>query len=194
MEFDFSNNKYNEFFNKLNINDLIKNNIYSDYKLKQFKDIKYFSNFNKGISLCFKNDILDSIFLYNENIDKFHRYNNKLPYLINFDMKNVDIIQLLGDTPKKGGGNCPIFLNYPNLGIEINFIGKDWNDLNNIISFIILFNDNINDDIYCSVCTKKIDKNNKIFKCNNKNCNLVNYCSEKCKNIHIKFHLKLCTY
>ena len=194
MEFDFSNNKYNEYFNKLNINDLINNNNYSDYKLKEFKNIKYFSNLNKGISMCFKNDILDSIFLYNENIDKFHKYKNKLPYSINFDMKNVDIIQLLGDTPKKGGGKYPIFLNYPNLGIEINFIGKDWSDLNNTISFIILFNDNKNDELYCSVCTKKIMKNNNIFKCNNKNCNLVNYCSEKCKNLHIKFHLKLCYY
>ena len=116
MEFDFSNNKYYEYFNKLNINDLINNDNYSDYKLKEFKNIKYFSNLNKGISLCFKNDILDSIFLYNENIDKFHKYKNKLPYSINFNMKNVDIIQLLGDTPKKGGGNYPIFLNYPNLG------------------------------------------------------------------------------
>ena len=194
MEFDYNNNKFNEYFNKLNINDLINNNNYSDYKLKEFKNIKYFSNLNKGISLCFKNDILDSIFLYNENIDKFYKYKNKLPYSINFDMKNVDIIQLLGDTPKKGGGNYPIFLNYPNLRIEINFIGKDWSDLNNTISFIILFNDNKNEELYCSVCTNKIMKNNNIFKCNNKKYNLVNYCSEKCKNLHIKFHLKLCYY
>jgi len=191
MEFDLNNNQYTKYFNKLNINELNNNN-YTDYILKEFKDIKYFSNFDKGISLCFKNDILDSIFLYNENINKFHKYKNKLPYSLNFDMKNVDIIQFLGDTPKKGGGNYPIFLNYPNLGIEINFIEKDWNDLNNPISFIILFKEKYNNDIYCSVCTKKIEKNNNVFKCKNLNCNIVNYCSEKCKNLHINFHLKFC--
>ena len=175
-----------------NISDEIFSNIKNNFTVKNYKDKEnntfiYLSSLNDGISFCFKNNILDSIFYYNDKIQKYSKYKGKLPYNLSFEEKNVNIVEYLGDTKKKGGGKYPIFLCYPFLGLEIKFLSPNWNDLQNPIIFICIFPKN-NREKYCGVCTNII--NNEMFYCNK--CKLIFYCSEKCKNIHINFHLKYC--
>jgi hypothetical protein len=166
----------------------IRNNfINKNYKDKENNELNYYSSLNDGISFCFKNNILDSIFYYNEKVEKYNKYKGKLPYNLNFDLKNINIVEYLGDTKKKGGGKYPIFLCYPNLGLEITFLSSNWNDLNNPIVFICIFPKNVNEK-YCGVCTNNIIEDK--YYCNQ--CNNIFYCSEKCKKIHITYHLKYC--
>lgn len=154
------------------------------------KNIVYISCYNEGISLCFENNILNAIFYYNEGVQHFKQYKGKVLYDINISkMKNVDIVEYLGDTPKKGGGKYPIHLSYPLLGIDISFLSSNWNDTNNPITYITLYQKSEN-ELYCGVCTKKINEIK--YTCDN-NCNIVFYCSEKCKSLHIKYHLKHCS-
>ena len=97
-----------------NISDEIFSNIKNNFTVKNYKDKEnntfiYLSSLNDGISFCFKNNILDSIFYYNDNIQKYSKYKGKLPYNLSFEEKNVNIVEYLGDTKKKGGGKYPIF-------------------------------------------------------------------------------------
>ena len=43
-------------------------------------------------------------------------------------MKNQDVVKKFGDTKDKGGGTLPIWVRYEHIGIEFQFVGKDWND------------------------------------------------------------------
>lgn len=151
--------------------------------------IEYLSSYDKGISLYFENSKLNSIFYYNEGIEHFHRYKHKIANVIDLSMKNVDIVEYLGDTPKKSGGKYPITLCYPYLGLDISFLSSNWNDTDNPITYISLYQRKT-DEIYCAVCIKKIIDN--VIGC--ENCKIVHYCSPKCKEVHIQFHLKHCKY
>ena len=185
-----------EYFGK-NISTNFFQPLLSESQIKQINQksitYTYVSNYSKGYSLCFENNILNSIFYYNEGIQHFKEYKGVLPYNISLSkMKNVDIVKYLGDTPKKGGGKYPIYLNYSHLGIEITFLNSNWNDTDNPIIFISIFEKD-KSRYYCALCTKQItDNNTELFKCDNKSCNIIYYCSLECKSQHIKYHLEYC--
>lgn len=183
---------FSSLFNALRTNDIIEtlNKIHKP-QIKSFNNITYMNFYTQGYSLCFKNEALDSVFYYNQDINHYTKYPFALPYRISFDMKNVHIVQHLGDTPKKGGGKEPIFLSYPHLGIEITFLSSNWNDLDNPIIYISQFVIDTN-ELYCSTCTKKLNQLNSHLTCNNSDCLIVNYCNNKCKSHHIKYHLLYC--
>ena len=170
------------------INDPIFNSFKAISTKKSFNSSsQYFSSYDKGISLYFEDNKLSSIFYYNEGIDHFHKYKKKVINLIDLSMKNVEIVELLGDTPKKNGGKYPITLCYPYLGIDFSFLSSNWNDTDNPITYISLYQRK-EDELYCAVCTKKIE--DRTITC--EHCQIVHYCSSKCKEVHISYHLKHC--
>jgi len=109
---------------------------------KEIKEFKYINSIQRGWSLCFKNNILESIYLYTKLKPPNQEYKGKLPYGINFSLFNEDIIGFFGDSKQKGGGTDAIWIAYDHIGLEINFYNKEWNDQKNPITFIVLFNKN----------------------------------------------------
>ncbi len=182
-------NPWTNFFGKP-IDDPSLKNIYKDnYKVKEIKEYIYIRNHEEGFELCFKNKALDSVFLFNQGINPFKRYEGKLPYNLNWNLILPYIIELLGDTNKKHGGRTPICLNYPHLGLELNFLQCSWDDPRNPLTSITLFRED-DKELNCSVCLKKV-KDKEDNKCDNR-CGLVNYCSRQCLEIHINSHKKYC--
>lgn len=172
------------------IDDPTLKNIYKDnYKVKEIKDYIYIRNLDEGLELCFKNKALDSVCLFNQGIKPFKRYEGKLPYNLSWNLILPFIVGLLGDTNKKHGGSAPICLSYPHLGIELNFLQCSWDDPRNPLTSITLFRAD-EKEFYCSVCLKKVN-DREVNKCDNK-CELVNYCSKKCRETHINSHNKYC--
>lgn len=174
------------------IDDEILKNLYKDnYKVKEIKDFIYIRNQEDGLELCFKNKLLDNVSLFNQGINPFKRYEGRLPYCLNWNLILPYIIELLGDTKTKQGGRTPIWLSYPHLGLELNFLQCSWDDPRNPLTSITLFRSDFK-EISCSVCLKTVinkDENT----CNNK-CGLVFYCSKKCLDIHLPCHKKYCLY
>ena len=168
-----------------NIQKFLKN-IPFDYKVKEIKDYIYLNYFEYGLSLCFKNNLLESIILYNQSIHGYKQFNQQLPYNLSWNFKNLDIVSKFGDSKIKGGGKgSNIWIAYEEHGIEFNFLNKLWDDIENPIIFITLFKPKKNNT--CSVCLNEI---NQIFKCDN--CSLIKYCNIKCKGVHIKYHNIYC--
>lgn len=183
--------KYTELYNLLSKaceDELILNfkKNYPKFTEKQIKN-HFFIKFEEiGISLNFTDGLLTHIYLNNSQIQGFQKYKGTLPYNLKFDdFKNKNIVEYFGDTPNKGGGNCPIWLEYKRVGLEFNLRGMFWNDLDNPINTICLFKHEENN--FCSTCTNEIKT---LFSCNK--CEIVKYCSETCRNSHINFHLKYC--
>jgi hypothetical protein len=200
METNSNTNKNDLNINEIKFESLLNLNIqdekiqnflttFPNYTKKVLIQYTYINYLEHGISLCFCDNILQQIFFYNQGIQNYQQYKGLLPYNLNFQMKNKNIVEYLGDTTKKGGGTHPIWLSYDHLGFEVTFLGKVWTDTENPITHICIFNkeQNISQSYYCSVCLKLITDNN--FKCK---CELVKYCSSQCKNVHINFHQKYC--
>jgi len=156
------------------------------FKTKEISNHLYINFLEEGISLNFLDKRLTTIFFFNEGVHGYKQFKGMLPYKITWEMKNKAIVEKLGDTKIKGGGNVPVWLAFNNLGIEFSFLGKLWADTENVMTHISLFQKEKSND--CSVCLKEV-KTKHI--CNNK-CGLVLYCSEQCKNIHMKFHINYC--
>jgi len=174
----------------LNIQDeKIQNYIKSlpyEYKVKEIKEYIYINYFEYGLSICFKNKIMDSVILYNEGINGYKQFKENLPYNISWKLKNQDIVCKFGDSKIKGGGKgSNIWIAYEELGIEFNFLNKSWEDVENPIIFITIFKPKKSN--FCSVC---LIETNDFFRCDK--CTLVRYCNIKCKDVHIKFHNKYC--
>lgn len=170
-------------------------NLCPNYKEKEINNINnmryfYVTFVDYGFSFCFRNKVLDCIFLYREGYQGFKQFKGEIPYKISWDYKNKNIVEYLGDTKIKQGGNVQVWLSYPHLGIEFTFLGKSWSDLENPIVMINIFKKE-NKEIFCSVCLNNIISISESLKCDN-NCTIVSYCSSKCKQIHSTFHKQYC--
>ena len=169
----------------------------------------YINYKSDGMSLLIRDKMIESIFLYNKDIEGYSEYcpisTGKLPYSLNMEMRAYEIICKLGDTKEKGGGSLPIWLRYPSLGIEFTFIGKQWDDPHNPLAFITLFKGRDNwinyrngggagdllqggDEVRCAVCLNAVPLVGYV-ECP---CRLLIYCSLKCKLAH-SIHLTYCS-
>jgi len=159
------------------------------FEHKVFKDPsgthEYYFNYDLGLSLSFNNGIFSSIFIYGKFDKKFTAFTGKLPYFLNFDMNNADIVSFLGEPNKKQGGRTvPISLTYERLGIEFTFISPIWDITDNKLNFICLFPKNTSKDdgvVICALCRKSASS----F-CSQ--CKTVAYCSLACQTAHWKVH------
>lgn len=108
---------------------------------KNFSDC-YYVNFKKeGISFCFKENKLDSIFLYNEGVSGYNQFKGKLPEELKWDMSNADVVGKLGEPEGKPnkGNVIPMFVDYTHLGIQIDFATKSFEDNTNPLTVICLY-------------------------------------------------------
>ena len=83
------------------------------------------------------------------------KYPHYLPFCLNFEMVNSQIVKKFGDTKHKGGGNLPIWIRYEHLGLEFGFLNKDWNDNNNPIVYIKVFK-RAEEQTECTLCLKNL--------------------------------------
>eukprot|EP00252_Welwitschia_mirabilis_P011806 TRINITY_DN26241_c0_g2_i1.p1 TRINITY_DN26241_c0_g2~~TRINITY_DN26241_c0_g2_i1.p1 ORF type:complete len:167 (-),score=18.57 TRINITY_DN26241_c0_g2_i1:273-773(-) len=91
-----------------------------------------------GISFCFENSLLRAIHVYN-SADGYSTYKGPLPHSIRLDMEGHELVRVLGEPDGKfggGRGRGPISLAYKEKGLQIDFVGSDWEDRQNVISCI----------------------------------------------------------
>lgn len=70
-------------------------------------------------------------------------------------MKNQDIVKKFGDTKDKGGGTVPIWIRYEHIGVEFQFVGTNWSDIQNPIEHIKLFSPT-KQQTECTLCLKSL--------------------------------------
>ncbi|XP_059065506.1 uncharacterized protein LOC131857266 [Cryptomeria japonica] len=92
-----------------------------------------------GMSFCFEDSILQAIHVYN-GIHGFSVCKAELPLGIRLNMDGQEIVTILGEPDDKMGGahGGPISLAYKDKGLQINFIGSDWEDRHNRIDNITI--------------------------------------------------------
>ena len=157
---------------------------------KMFKqgenEIIYYSEEQGGISYCFENKVLTTIYLYNEFDKKFKQYKGDIPYGLSMKMVGGDFVCKFGEPNKKtgGAGKAEIAMEYNALGLEINFLARIW-DKNSPITYLALYQPNPEEKI-CGVCSKKEN----LMLCGK--CKLISYCGTVCQKNHWKFHKPFC--
>jgi len=161
------------------------------FEHKAFKDSagthEYYWNHDLGLSLSFSNGIFSSLFLYGKFDKKFKAFTGKLPYHLDFDMNNADVVSFLGEPNKKmGGRTVPISIAYEKQGIEFTFVSPIWDIADNKLNFVCLFPKGKSEDVViCALCRKSASS----F-CSQ--CRLVAYCSLTCQTTHWKVHKIRC--
>jgi len=92
-----------------------------------------------GVSFCFENSILKAAHVYN-GTHGFSVYKGDLPLGLRLNMKGQDIVRILGEPDDKmgGGRGGPISLAYKDKGMQINFIGSNWEDRDNEVDSITI--------------------------------------------------------
>lgn len=92
-----------------------------------YSDSFYLNYYDKGISLMLdKDEVLDAIYLYNENHENFHQYKGVIPYKIKFNDDINDVREKLG---KHEDGSIPFPGNYNKAkwetkGIQVDILPK----------------------------------------------------------------------
>jgi hypothetical protein len=62
-----------------------------------------------------------------------------LPEGLSFDHTNVTVVEILGEPHDKGGNNVPVWIEYQDKGLQINFKGLSFEDRTNPIASITIF-------------------------------------------------------
>eukprot|EP01135_Chromosphaera_perkinsii_P004601 Nk52_evm1s291 gene=Nk52_evmTU1s291 len=100
----------------------------------------YFENYKcLGLSLCFEENRLDAIHMYNEGFDEYEQYKGALPYHLDWQDVNANVVRKFGEPSDKGGGRIPVWISYDNKGLQVDFKSIDWNDVNNPMTCITIF-------------------------------------------------------
>jgi len=100
---------------------------------------------DSGVSLLFeekdKKLVVDSVFVYNEGVDGYHRYTGKLPCDLTFNMTNADVVHCLGEPEGKPpkGNVVTMFIDYRKLGLQIDFTSKTYEDRKNPITCVCIY-------------------------------------------------------
>jgi len=91
-----------------------------------------------GISfeLC-REEKITAVFLYNFGNAGFGQYPGKLPFGISFEDLNPMVVAKLGE-PGRKGKTFNIWIEYPSLGLVIDFFSTSWEDLRSRIKFVTI--------------------------------------------------------
>eukprot|EP00250_Pteridium_aquilinum_P035069 c8562_g1_i1 orf=38-502(+) len=92
-----------------------------------------------GLSLCFEASLLRALHLYNAS-HGYAPFPGRLPHNLRMEMRGADIVRLLGEPDGKlgGGGGGPISITYKDRGLQLNFVGSDWEDKDNVLDSITI--------------------------------------------------------
>ncbi|MCO5584763.1 hypothetical protein L7F22_038695 [Adiantum nelumboides] len=90
-----------------------------------------------GLSLCFEDSVLRAFHLYNAS-HGYSSFPGCLPHSLRMQMRGADIVRLLGEPDGKlgGGRGGPISLTYKDKGLQLNFVGSNWDDKDNVLDSI----------------------------------------------------------
>ena len=83
--------------------------------------------------------MLTAIHCFNEGIDGFSRFDGALPHGLSLDDTNVQVVERLGEPHNKGGTNVPVWIEYQDKGVQVNFKGLSFDDRSNPIASLTLF-------------------------------------------------------
>lgn len=176
--------EFKELANLINIDN-------KEYEMKEFKVennvFKYYNFYQDGITLEYKDNVFTTAYLYGKHDKKFKNYTGILPYYLNFDLDNSQIVGFFGEPNKKNGGHTvPINIQYEQLGLDFTFVSPIWDLIPNYISFISLYEKNTDpNNIICNLCRKKAES------CCGQ-CRITYYCSVNCQKNHWKVHKSYC--
>jgi hypothetical protein len=85
---------------------------------------QYYTYYNEGVSILFKNGILKSSFAYAEGVADHRQYNGPLPYGLKMTMRKNEIEKILGKSEAElvdGKTNYPkkyIAIEYDDIGLD----------------------------------------------------------------------------
>lgn len=156
----------------------------NEFTIYSIKDTTYLSSL--GLSLALSDNILKYISIFPD-------YTGQLPFGLDFSEKNSQIIRRLGEPDKKTSSRAlGIEITYLRLGLSIEFVNFDWEDLENPIKSLILFAGQTQDPfVYnkgcniCSFCCREA-----FNRCGN--CRMFFYCSRECQVGHWNVHKGQC--
>ncbi|KAH7435303.1 hypothetical protein KP509_06G058800 [Ceratopteris richardii] len=92
-----------------------------------------------GVSLCFEDSVLRAFHLY-KGSHGYSTFSGPLPHGVRIGMCGADLVKLLGEPDGKlgGGRGGPISLTYKDKGLQLNFVGNDWEDRGNLLDSITI--------------------------------------------------------
>eukprot|EP00698_Gefionella_okellyi_P005964 TRINITY_DN15399_c0_g1_i1.p1 TRINITY_DN15399_c0_g1~~TRINITY_DN15399_c0_g1_i1.p1 ORF type:complete len:149 (+),score=24.22 TRINITY_DN15399_c0_g1_i1:5-451(+) len=112
----------------------------------KFRDCEYHTYKPDGLSFCFDIIGADNAVLTLGGIHVFNGVQGyiacklALPHGVHLRMTNVDVVTLLGEPTKKGGGrSMPVFIVYERVGLQVDFQSASWEDLANPIVSLTYF-------------------------------------------------------
>eukprot|EP00929_Paragymnodinium_shiwhaense_P069338 TRINITY_DN34983_c0_g1_i1.p1 TRINITY_DN34983_c0_g1~~TRINITY_DN34983_c0_g1_i1.p1 ORF type:complete len:321 (-),score=80.70 TRINITY_DN34983_c0_g1_i1:152-1114(-) len=148
---------------------------------KAFSDCRYVSCKNLGLSLrltpaASSSGRVDTAFLYSEGVDGFRAYSSAaLPEGLAWSDVSRDVVMRLGEPSDKwGGGRTPVSISYETRGLDINFKNKSWDDAQNPLAFIAVFERKSQGADLCAFCGKQAK-----FNCSR--CRGRRFCSSACQ-------------
>lgn len=156
----------------------------NEFTIHPIKDITYLTSL--GLSLALSANILKYISIFPD-------YTGLLPFGLDFNEKNTNIVRRLGEPDKKiSSRSLGIEITYLRLGLSIEFMNFDWEDLENPIKSLILFMGQAQDPFaygkgckICSFCCREACK-----RCGQ--CKMFFYCSRECQVEHWNVHKEQC--
>jgi hypothetical protein len=118
---------------------------------------------------------------------------SQLPFGLSWTENNVKIVSRFGEPDKKTSSKAlGIEITYERFGLSLEFLNFDWNDMDNRLKSVILFEPLSPDDFqvtqtikFCSRCKRSAS-----FRCGK--CKLFNYCSRECQVVHWSTHKSYC--
>ncbi|CAJ1356802.1 unnamed protein product [Effrenium voratum] len=142
---------------------------------KAFSDCSYVTCKALGLQVRIMGKA-DVVFLYNEGQQGFTRYAGTLPEGLQWSHQSKDVILLLGEpSDKYGGGRFrPVGISYETLGLDIQFKENSWENEQNPMDFISVFQRLDPSHGLCELCGKRAS-----FRCGL--CKSQRYCSSECQ-------------
>ncbi|CAK9013732.1 unnamed protein product [Durusdinium trenchii] len=157
-------------------------------EFKSFSDCSYLTCKALGLQIRLTTGKADVVFLYNESVEGFSRFEGTLPEGLQWSHHSKDVILMLGEpSDKYGGGRFrAVGISYETLGVDIQFKESSWEDQKNPIAFISVFHRLDPSHGLCELCGKRAS-----FRCGL--CKTKRYCSSDCQKRDWRKHQLECS-
>ena len=142
--------------------------------------------------------VVDALFAYFNDRNRYAKFSGKLPYGLQVEMTNQDLVGFLGEPSLKSGGKLSnISLNWKHIGVEAEFLCKTWEVADAPLAWLCFYDyiqqatldsqdsEALKPATICGVCGKKATS-----RCST--CKLVYYCNREHQLLHWKVHERGC--